>query len=188
MSDTDATRARQDVVAEVDEIIEHVINGNMLSMPYEVYRDSTNGSSESRNEGNHRQVQRARSGGGRMSATDELRRLLDEQGIEYREYQPNPFEETTAWDLDVSDIRHEVYASFEEFGSGSTLLRFWNCTPEQAVAATMGKGTCRNVHEPPRDATFWPAPHFKCSRCGATYVSTDYAYYCPSCGRKVRDE
>lgn len=51
-----------------------------------------------------------------------------------------------------------------------------------------GDRTCRNVHEPPRNATFWPAPHFKCSKCGATYVSTDYAYYCPSCGRKVIDE
>lgn len=37
MSDTDATQARQDVVADVDEILEHVINANMLSMPYEVY-------------------------------------------------------------------------------------------------------------------------------------------------------
>lgn len=37
MSDTDATQARQNVVADVDEIIEHVINGNMLSMPYDVY-------------------------------------------------------------------------------------------------------------------------------------------------------
>lgn len=39
MSDTDATQARQDVVAEVDEILEHVINGNMLSMPYDVYSE-----------------------------------------------------------------------------------------------------------------------------------------------------
>ncbi len=39
MSDTDATRARQDVVADVDEIIEHVINANMLNMPYEVYSE-----------------------------------------------------------------------------------------------------------------------------------------------------
>ena len=39
MSDTDATQARQDVVADVDEILEHVINGNMLSMPYDVYTE-----------------------------------------------------------------------------------------------------------------------------------------------------
>jgi hypothetical protein len=39
MSDTDATQARQDVAADVDEIIEHVINANMLSMPYDVYSE-----------------------------------------------------------------------------------------------------------------------------------------------------
>lgn len=39
MSDTDATRARHDVVADVDEILEHVINGNVLSMPYDVYTE-----------------------------------------------------------------------------------------------------------------------------------------------------
>lgn len=39
MSDTDATKVRQDVVADVDEIIEHVINANMLSMPYDVYSE-----------------------------------------------------------------------------------------------------------------------------------------------------
>lgn len=39
MSDNDATPTRQDVVANVDEIIEHVINANMLSMPYHVYAE-----------------------------------------------------------------------------------------------------------------------------------------------------
>lgn len=39
MSDTDATQTRQDVVANVDEIIEHVINANMLNMPYDVYSE-----------------------------------------------------------------------------------------------------------------------------------------------------
>lgn len=39
MSDTDATQTRQDVVADVDEILEHIINANMLSMPYDVYSE-----------------------------------------------------------------------------------------------------------------------------------------------------
>lgn len=39
MSDSDATQARQNVVANVDEIIEHIINANMLSMPYDVYSE-----------------------------------------------------------------------------------------------------------------------------------------------------
>lgn len=48
-------------------------------------------------------------------------------------------------------------------------------------------GVCHNVHEPPTDGTFWPAPHFKCSMCGNVHVSMDYVYYCPNCGAKVVD-
>lgn len=47
--------------------------------------------------------------------------------------------------------------------------------------------TCHNVHEPPRNTEFWPIPHFKCSECGATHVSMDYVFYCPSCGAEVVD-
>lgn len=39
MSDADATQARRDVVADVDVILEHVINANMLNMPYDVYSE-----------------------------------------------------------------------------------------------------------------------------------------------------
>ena len=39
MSDNDATSVRHNVAAEVDEIIEHVINANMSSMPYDVYSE-----------------------------------------------------------------------------------------------------------------------------------------------------
>ena len=37
LGDTDATQVRQDVVADVDEILENVINANMPSMPYDLY-------------------------------------------------------------------------------------------------------------------------------------------------------
>ena len=57
----------------------------------------------------------------------------------------------------------------------------------EAIAAwnTRAERTCRNVHEPPKDSTFWPAPHFKCSECGAVHVSVDYVFYCPNCGARV---
>lgn len=63
-------------------------------------------------------------------------------------------------------------------------------TPADAIEriATLGVGTCKNIHEPPRNTTFWPTPHFKCSECGATHVSMEYVYFCPNCGRKVVDE
>lgn len=46
--------------------------------------------------------------------------------------------------------------------------------------------TCHNTDSVPGDGSgFYPTPHFKCSECGASYALTDYAYYCPRCGRKV---
>lgn len=44
--------------------------------------------------------------------------------------------------------------------------------------------TCHNVAAPP-DEGFWPMPHFECSICGASYVTSEYVYFCPNCGRKV---
>ena len=117
-----------------------------------------------------------------MSATDELRRLLDERGVEWRWED----ERTTYWYVTVDGEEWGEWKATEmggclflDFSSGEIL------TPAQAIAATLGAGTCHNVHEPPKDTTFWPAPHFKCSECGATHVSMEYVFYCPNCGRKV---
>lgn len=123
-----------------------------------------------------------------MTATDELRKMLDERGVEHMDYKASSWSETTAWDMDKSDPLHEVCAGFEEFSDGATLLRFWNATPAQAIAATLGAGTCKNVAEQPSDNTFWPVPHFKCSECGHKHVSMEYVYFCPNCGRKVIDQ
>lgn len=49
------------------------------------------------------------------------------------------------------------------------------------------RDTCRNVHEPPDGETFWPAPHFRCSKCGKAHVSMDYVFFCPNCGAEVID-
>lgn len=66
-----------------------------------------------------------------------------------------------------------------------------NCESKaEAVKAwsTRTERTCRNVHDLPKDGTFWPAPHFKCSECGCTHVSLEYVFYCPNCGAKVVSE
>lgn len=49
------------------------------------------------------------------------------------------------------------------------------------------RDTCCNVHEPPDGETFWPAPHFRCSKCGKTHVSMEYVFFCPYCGAEVID-
>lgn len=131
------------------------------------------------------------------TATERLRELLDAQGVEWSS------EEVKSWDGKVSYC-YTYWGDGEGFcfcepmgaqkGTLGALCDFSaiGFTPEQAVAATLGnkptERTCTNVHEPPKDTTFWPAPHFKCSECGATHVSMEYVFFCPNCGAKVVDE
>ena len=112
-----------------------------------------------------------------MSVTDELRKMLDERGVE--------------WDYGITGATTTKFSvngidlTFTPMRDGlvcSTIL-----TPEQAIEVTLGRGTCKNVHEPPKDTTFWQSPHFKCSECGATHVSMEYVFYCPNCGAEVVD-
>ena len=80
-------------------------------------------------------------------------------------------------------------------------IEAWNTrTPEQAIAATLGSGTCRNVHKEWEKSSFAGAcTSFCCSECGAHYVDCECYYagladadeeqirtnYCPNCGAKV---
>lgn len=112
-----------------------------------------------------------------MSATDELRSELTKRGVEWKA--PSSYDGSKRYDTVAGGYW------FHEFDGKITIH---GLTPTQAITATLGSGTCRNVHEPPKDTTFWPAPHFKCSECGATHVSMEYVFFCPNCGRKVMDE
>lgn len=132
-----------------------------------------------------------------MTATDELRRMLDERGVEHTDAEDGHTQHTW-W----SDGDHEIGAS----NSGKRLA-VYNLTPEQAIAATLGRGTCRNVAE----SDEYSDRPFTCSECGArgpmgngTYhIASSWAMedgthvfadswpvwkYCPNCGRKVVGE
>ena len=111
-----------------------------------------------------------------MSATDELRRLLDERGVEYE-----------AERIDSSNYftwgENDCY-SYTEYPDG-TVLRIWDCTPEQAIAATLGRGTCKNIAPVYLD--------FLCSECGFVHYIDDSNCtgdgndwnYCPYCGARM---
>lgn len=71
-------------------------------------------------------------------------------------------------------------------------------TPEQAIAATLGAGTCEadetDTWECVRDdlgnyGKPLTVHVMECTECGHTYehVNGDYEY-CPRCGRKLRNE
>jgi len=120
-----------------------------------------------------------------MSATSELRRLLDERGIEW--WPDRYYKDTnTCWRIDGFEWR-----ASERDGKlliGGTCTK--HLTPKQAIEATVGRETCKISYER------------KCSECG-TYISDNASMYrmsvgdgcftvksrrpnfCPNCGRRV---
>ena len=107
-----------------------------------------------------------------MTATDELRRLLDERGVEHRDHNdwattwltPDSCQATACEDYSVKDwLRLEVVC----------------ITPEQAVEATLGRGTCHALNG---DDT---CGNDVCSACGFVWPDDYSINYCPNCGRNV---
>ena len=105
-----------------------------------------------------------------MTATDELRRILDERGVE--------------WDYGITGAASTMFnangveLTFIGMRDGvtcSTIL-----TPAQAIAATVGRGTCRMVYNDLSNLS-------RCTACGWRMEGVPM-YYCPRCGRKVVDE
>lgn len=119
------------------------------------------------------------------SATDELRRLLDERGVEWRPIAWNPKKETFYHTSDG------VGFCADEYVDGVKIYTDAIIAPEQAVAATLGPGTCHpvisdNLNESEGTGDAWA----DCSECGhLLFVLTDPnsepPNYCPNCGRKL---
>lgn len=111
-----------------------------------------------------------------MSATDELRRLLDERGVEWRGGLPT--ETIVADPIDVLYVQRTD-------GMMHVYIRSY-LTPEQAIAATLGNGTCHSTT--PSDA--WC---FACSECGKSFPRHELSLahnhgeinFCPNCGKRV---
>ena len=104
-----------------------------------------------------------------MTATERLRALLDERGVEW-----------TGSDVRTSFLGWEAY-EYYVFGQESGLVAITTAlTPEQAVEATLGRGECRDVCDCDLSA-------FKCSECGWYCDTMHDVAYCGGCGRKVVD-
>ena len=143
-----------------------------------------------------------------MTSTDELRRLLDERGVEWGNIRNDGSESDylTEWQFD--GVQSYAVATEWSVGGGlSVEINRHHLTPEQAVEATLGAGMCRNVAVPDE----YSDRPFTCSECGArgpmgngTYhLASSWAMedgtlafgdswpvwkYCPNCGRKVVDD
>lgn len=134
-----------------------------------------------------------------MTATDELRCMLDERGVEYFKHEDGePLrklekadEPATSWHMGGASV---CAVPIE----GSDLFDLWidHCTPEQAIAATLGRGTCHDVCN--------SVAEFTCSACGFNCDLTSWISlfdgddgrhrhhhhgtpnFCPNCGRRVK--
>ena len=122
-----------------------------------------------------------------MTATDELRRMLDERGVEWSNVRNDGSESNffTEWQFDGIDGR----ATATEWSAGNNLsmaIYRWSLTPEQAIAATLGRGTCHNAM--PLLSSGMPYPDsWMCSECGGRMdgIILETGSYCPNCGRRV---
>ena len=113
-----------------------------------------------------------------MTATYELRRLLDERGVEWRvgDYPTT----CTVWESD-GIVWHGLWRD------GCIELIAWQVTPAQAIDATLGRGTCHAVFEVDAMSEDERIGEFVCSECWETFgdVRDQLPHYCPNCGRKV---
>ena len=116
-----------------------------------------------------------------MTATERLRELLDERGVEW---DGESYEKCTFWN-------EETNMAVASEGRDGKLWVSQNLTPEQAIAATLGAGTCNisvndNLAETEGMGDVW----LECDACGwqmSLEPSTPRFNFCPNCGRKVVD-
>jgi hypothetical protein len=109
----------------------------------------------------------------KLTATERLRQLLDERGVEW-------------WEVE-NDTRWEAYdAEWRATENGDGRYLIFDCQdcilPEEAVEATLGRGTCK--WEP---ADFITEGEWWNTSCGEsfTWEPDGTPNYCPNCGRRV---
>ena len=113
-----------------------------------------------------------------MTATDELRKLLDERGVRWTSKPTHP---ETTW-------AHDGWwynAKFEPWSDSTFKVIIYDLTPEQAVAATLGAGECEVVGSYYYDDYDQYEFEFSCGHSVNMY-DKEPPNYCPSCGKAVK--
>lgn len=129
-----------------------------------------------------------------MTATEKLRKLLDERGVEWAN---NPMMSVNGMErgtiFDASDGRWvRVIEALDETLCASHL------TPEQVIAVTFGNDTCHIEGPRTSDTLEHDCPEFilYCGECGHGFGYIHYGEngnawtneppkFCPNCGRKT---
>lgn len=126
-----------------------------------------------------------------MSATEELRRLLDERVVEWWPSAERWCEDSiTYWR--VGAMKWTAIEGEKDLWLNAGIAGYEPLTPEQAVVATLGRGMCHDEGDP---------CDFCCSECGMrmfieandtyTMIASDertiikHPNFCPNCGRRI---
>ena len=125
-----------------------------------------------------------------MTATEVLRRMLDERGVEYFKHEDGePLRKLEKADKPATSWRLGNASVCAVPIDGSDLFDLWidHCTPEQAVAATLGAGTCKvesmHGYTDAHTHTSW-CVELSCHTLDAWEDSIPPSY-CPICGARV---
>ena len=121
-----------------------------------------------------------------MTLTDELRRMLDERGVEWDELPNEEGGRFTRW----KDANGRYVSALDCDETQYFIDFYWGPTPQQAVDATLGRETCHNIS--PKLGN----DEFTCDEClarvygsGGQWFDANWKYhkfnYCPNCGREV---
>lgn len=116
------------------------------------------------------------------SATDELRCLLDEHGVEYETEDRLTIRYTEWGDWLFSE---PLDAKPHTLGAQCELMRI-PATPAQAIAATLGPGTCHIEHYD--TDVLLGEDYYRCTACHSEIFHHLGYHFCPYCGAKVVDE
>lgn len=114
-----------------------------------------------------------------MTATDELRRLLDERGVEWRGGLPTE----TMVEADGLDL---LYVALPD-GRVRAFIRNY-LTPGQAIEATLGRGECEQEEHGWSTEGDHARVWLTCGHDCMVETVADLPNYCPNCGARVIGE
>ena len=128
-----------------------------------------------------------------MSATDELRAMLNERGVKWSNPVQMEGSEFTRW----HDANGTQWTASEVTHADSKLrIGASHVTPAQAVEATLGRDECEVYEDEASCAVFGIEKEYTCCECETSFAlwkTDEYdgqldvrPEFCPRCGRRVK--
>ena len=128
-----------------------------------------------------------------QTAMERFRAALEKRGVEFEtddDECAEGEERVTVFKANLGESDSDIYVTAKDWYFDGKLtpwldVEFHNTlTPEQAIAATLGSGTCEFMPFADEDWSEPNAVRGVCSECSALMYGKDN--YCPNCGARVR--